>query len=73
VPLLGIRKEFRGTALAPAVLALMVSEFLELGRTYNLDWVEFSWVLETNRQMVMLGEMAAGRPAKVYRIYETAL
>jgi hypothetical protein len=73
VPLLGIRKEFRATPLAPAVLALMVSEFLELGRTYNLDWVEFSWVLETNRQMVMLGEMAAGRPSKVYRIYETAL
>lgn len=73
VPLLGVRKRYRHTALAPGVLSLMVAGLIELGRSYDLDWVEFSWVLETNRAMTRLAEIAAGPPAKTYRIYETAL
>lgn len=69
IPLLGIRKAYRTSAQASAVLSLLVAEILALGRTYDLDWVEFSWVLETNREMVALAEMAAGPPCKVYRIY----
>jgi hypothetical protein len=70
VPLLGIRKEYRATPLAAGVLSLLVSDFLDVARTYDLDWVEFSWVLETNRPMVMIGELAAGKPSRVYRTYE---
>lgn len=73
VPLLGIRKEFRNTPIALAVLSLLLSEHLELGRDYDLDWVELSWVLEINGPMVKLGEIAAGAPSKVYRIYEKDL
>ena len=73
IPLLGIRKVHRGTPLAPAILALLVADILELGRTYDLDWVEFSWVLETNRSMVALAELAAGPACKRYRIYSTPL
>lgn len=73
IPLLGIRKIHRGTALAPAILALLVAEILELGRDYDLDWVEFSWILETNRPMVALAELAAGPASKRYRMYSTPL
>ncbi len=73
IPLLGLRKTLRRTPLALAVLSLLVSEFLQLGRDYDLDWVEFSWILETNEPMVKLAELAAGSPSKVFRIYEAAL
>lgn len=73
IPLLGIRKAYRGTPLSAALLSLLVAEILELGRSYNLDWVEFSWVLETNRAMNALAELAAGPPCKRYRLYERIL
>lgn len=73
IPLLGIRKAHRTSPLSAAVLSLLVSEMLQLGRGYDLDWVEFSWVLETNRQMVALAELAAGPASKTYRVYEKAL
>lgn len=73
VPLLGMRAEIRHTHLAPAVLSLLVSEFLSLARSYDLDWVELSWVLESNRPMVKLGELAAGPACKTYRVYAAPL
>ncbi|MFN3746962.1 MAG: dATP pyrophosphohydrolase [Hyphomicrobiaceae bacterium] len=73
IPLLGIRKAYRRTPIAAGVLSLLVSEFVELARAYDLDWIEFSWVLETNTQMVKLAELAAGPAVKRYRIYEKSL
>lgn len=73
IPLLGIRKAFRGTPLAPAVLSLVIAQTIELSRTYDLGWIEFSWVLETNRAMTALGELSAGPPIKRHRIYELVL
>lgn len=73
IPLLGIRKAHRGTPIAAGVLSLLISDFVELGRAYDLDWIEFSWVLETNTQMVKLAELAAGPAVKRYRIYEKSL
>lgn len=57
--------------MAPAILSLLVADVLDLGRQYDLDWVEFSWVLETNREMNALAQLAAGPPSKRYRLYET--
>ncbi len=73
VPLLGIRKSHRATPLAAGVLSMLVAELLKVGQDYKLDWVEFSWVLETNEPMVKLAELAAGKPSKVYRIYQMPL
>jgi hypothetical protein len=70
VPLLGIRKAHRHTTLAPSMIALLVSDFLSEARNYSLDWVEFSWILETNRAMTSLARLGAGEPAKRYRIYQ---
>ena len=73
VALLGLRKEYRSTALGPAVLSLLARQTIELARRYHLNWIEFSWILETNRPMLQLAELAAGPPCKTYRIYQTAL
>jgi len=68
VIMLGIRKEHRAT-FGASVLSMMVTNIMELSRQYDIDWVEFSWVVETNRQMMALAELAAGKPAKTYRLY----
>lgn len=73
IPLLGIRKAHRGTPLSAAILSLLVADMVELGRAYDLDWVEFSWIIETNHQMVALAELAAGPPCKRYRLFEALL
>jgi len=73
VALLGLRKEFQATPLAPAVLSLLARETIELGERYRLEWLEFSWILETNKAMRALAELVAGPPSKTYRIYELAL
>lgn len=73
IPLLGIRQEFRGTPLATSVLAILLSDIIALGRSYQLDWVEFSWILETNMAMRKLAELIAGPPCKTFRIYEAQL
>ncbi|TCT05595.1 hypothetical protein [Aquabacter spiritensis] len=69
VPLMGIRRAHQNSPLAAGILALMVSEALKEARNYDLDWVEFSWVLETNRPMMALARMIAGPPVKRYRYY----
>ncbi|MEZ5817629.1 MAG: hypothetical protein R3D44_11135 [Hyphomicrobiaceae bacterium] len=73
VPLLGIRKAHRGDIIAPAVLSLLITDLMELGRGYDIEWIEFSWVLSSNRAMVRLAELAAGKPVKTYRVYEKAI
>jgi len=73
IPLLGVRKEHQRSPLALAVVSMLTSHFIELGREYNLDWVEFSWVLEVNTAMIKLAELAAGKPSRTYRLYEQSL
>lgn len=73
VPLMGVRKKYRRSPLAAGLLSIMAAEMLGLARTYNLDWIEFSWILETNGPMVQVAELAAGQPARVYRVYEGAI
>lgn len=72
VVLLGLRPAARG-AMGAGILALLISEFLEESRKYPLEWVEFSWILESNRTMRGIAELAAGPPVKTYRIYGKAL
>jgi hypothetical protein len=73
IPLLGIRREYQHTPLASSVLAALVKEFVGEAQTKSLEWVEFSWVLETNKAMNALGRLASGAPVKTFRIYSKAL
>jgi hypothetical protein len=69
VPLLGLKQAYQSTPVGGMLLTLLLSEFLSQMQAYHLDWVEFSWILETNRRMIAIAEMAAGPPIKTYRIY----
>jgi hypothetical protein len=69
VPLLGIRRAYQSTPIGGELLALLIAEFIQQMHAYHLDWVEFSWVLETNKRMIALAEMAAGPAIKTYRIF----
>jgi hypothetical protein len=69
VPLLGLRKDYQSTPMGGWLLALIIAELIPQMRSHNLEWVEFSWILETNTRMVALAELGAGRPVKTYRIY----
>ena len=73
VPLLGIKKAYQSTPLGGQFLALLIAEFISQMRSHNLEWLEFSWVLETNRRMNTIAELAAGPPVKTYRIYGRTL
>jgi hypothetical protein len=70
---MGIRREYQHTPLASSVLAALVKEFVCEAQTMNLDWVEFSWVLETNKAMNALGRLTAGDPVKTFRLYSKML
>jgi hypothetical protein len=73
VPLLGIAKAYQSTPMGGMLLALIISEFIAQMRSHNLEWVEFSWILETNKRMNNLARFAAGPPVKTYRIYGKSL
>ena len=70
VPLMGLRRQWHSTPQAGGLLALMAQSMLEQGvRGHELDWVEYSWVLEINKPMLAFGELLAGPPVKTYRVY----
>jgi len=69
VSLLGLRRSYQSTPLAGAFLALVVRDMFAQSQRYPVDWLEFSWVLETNKRMVALARRLAGAPSKTYRIF----
>jgi GNAT superfamily N-acetyltransferase len=69
ISLLGVRREYQSTPLAGAFLAQVVGALSRQAQRYRVDWMEFSWVLETNRRMMALAQRFAGPPVKTYRIF----
>lgn len=73
MPLMGVRKEFHGTAVGSA-LALAV---IETVRRYHVSRGtvkgELSWILEDNLPMRRIIESLGAKPYKTYRVYEKAL
>ena len=66
---LGVKKEYRGTPLAP----LFYKEIFETGTSKGHDHGESSWVLEDNFPMVSAIEKIGFRRTKTYRLYDLAL
>jgi hypothetical protein len=73
IPLMGVRQKYRNPMMAGGIIAAMVSDILKERVNYDFEWIELSWVLETNRPMMSIATKAAGAPAKRYRIYGKAL
>lgn len=66
VVLLGVREEYRGTAVSAALYASLIREGLRL----DYSGAECSWVLEDNVLMRRAIESMGGTVDKTYRIYE---
>jgi hypothetical protein len=73
VPLLGIRKAYQTSPVGGFLFALLIAEFIEQMTYHDLEWAEFSWVLETNKRVTSAAELACGPPVKTYRIYGKTL
>ena len=67
--LLGVDAEFRAIGLYPLLLSAMHQQLA--GGPYRR--IEFSWVLEDNRDINQPAAMAGARRYKTYRIYEKTL
>jgi hypothetical protein len=74
VPLMGLRREYHGTAQAGGLIALMAKDMVAQAKAnYDLDWAEYSWVLEVNKPMLDFGQLLAEDPVKTYRIFGKAI
>jgi GNAT superfamily N-acetyltransferase len=67
--LLGIDQEYRTTGLYPLLIAQLHRQ--SIGGPYKR--VEFSWILENNRDINQPAEEAGARRYKTYRIFQKAL
>ncbi|MBI2059393.1 MAG: hypothetical protein HYT87_06435 [Nitrospirae bacterium] len=63
---LGVRKEFHDQAFASLLYLKTWEEVLKRG----YEWVEMSWILESNPRMRRAIEMAGGKVYKTYRVFE---
>jgi GNAT superfamily N-acetyltransferase len=66
---LGVKKEYRGTPLAP----LFYKEIFERGTTKGHDHGESSWILEDNLPMISAVEKMGFKRTKTYRLYDLPL
>jgi hypothetical protein len=73
MPLMGVRKQFHGTATGSVLSTLVI----EAVRSYHVGRggksAELSWILENNTPVRKLIETCGGKAYKTYRIYETSL
>lgn len=70
VPLLGLRRRFQGGPTGAAIVARMLKELRDMEIHYGFDWIELSWLLETNRSVIRLAEAGGAWLATVHRVYE---
>lgn len=70
--LLGIKKEFRGSALGGLSVLLYV-KVAEVGTAIGKIYGELSWTLEDNEKINTGIEFMGGRKFKIFRIYEKDL
>jgi len=71
--ILGIKRAHQGGLTGATILGSMLRWFLEQHATRKLDWLELSWVLETNRPMNALARFAGAKAVKTYRLFEAPL
>lgn len=70
--LLGIKKEYRGSALG-ALSVLLYVEIHKRGTRQGYDYGELSWTLEDNHKVNAGIEFMGGRRYKTMRVYQKAL
>lgn len=73
VVLMGVRRRHHGGIVGGTILARLVGQIRKAAVDMGLNWIEFSWILETNRPVTDLCERLSGPPVKRYRIYRKSL
>jgi GNAT superfamily N-acetyltransferase len=73
VPLMGVRRRYRGTLLGGALMVMMFERVRAACYRRGIRAAELSWVLEDNRAMRHVAEAMGSRVYKRYRLYEKAL
>lgn len=73
LPLMGLRKAYRGTALGSVMVAAVIGRVARYHAGRGVTSAEMSWVLEDNLPMIRLAEAFGRKPYKTYRIYEKAI
>ncbi|MDX2103632.1 MAG: hypothetical protein EAZ99_16165 [Alphaproteobacteria bacterium] len=73
VVLFGVRQRFHNQRLGGLIIARLVGQIRRAALQMGLDWIEFSWILETNRPVIDLCTRLSGPPVKRYRLYHKPL
>ncbi|MGA3302644.1 MAG: hypothetical protein ABSC72_05065 [Methylovirgula sp.] len=71
--LFGIRRALHRKAVGGVVILALIEEMRRRSRNYDIQHVEFGWVLEDNEGMRRPIEMFGSKVDKVHRIYEKDL
>ena len=70
VTLMGVRKEYQGSALGMALAFLLIEAVRRRIVEHGITSAELSWILEDNRPMRHIQDRLGARVYKRYRIYE---
>jgi hypothetical protein len=73
VPVIGIRRRWRGTTVGAMAAAALLSDAVEKARAAKVERMEVSWMLEENRSVVNLVASLPARRTKTWRIFGKAL
>lgn len=73
VPLIGVRKQFRGTRIGAMAAATLLADAVRKARAAGIERMEISWMLEDNRGVLNLVESLPATRTKTWRIYSRAL
>jgi hypothetical protein len=69
VAILGIRKACQRGMIGATILSSVLEPLITRGRQFGLSWVEFSWVLESNRNARAILETINAHTSAIYRLY----
>jgi hypothetical protein len=70
MPLMGVRRQFHGTAVGTTLAALVIEEVKEYHLSRGGTSAELSWILEDNWSVRKIIETFNATPYKTYRIYK---
>lgn len=73
VPLIGVRKQFRGTRVGAMAAATLLADAVEKAKTAGIRRMEISWMLEDNRGVLNLVESLPATRTKTWRIFSKTL
>jgi hypothetical protein len=73
VPLMGVRRAYRGTLAGAALPFLVIDALRKAGLALGYRQAELSWILEDNVETQRIIGAFGGRRYKTYRLFERAL